>query len=242
MLSETSMAYDLYAPLWALVEVGAIAANGCAAPPSGAVVDHVRSRAEQIETLLDNVRSLGSFAPETIAIFNGQGGWDNDAEFEPEAMAAKLLLYSGYLAEHPLDWRDTESIRQLVAATTDRQLVSVLDALVGIAISGGMDADTAAGRVAEAFRAACVLVRREPSTELARAVRHWRAHHLPPVLRPDSPTQDETKAKLRHVLRRLEDIALPDSAPADPPGRGSGRVRPQGPRHRPQRPAQRRRG
>ncbi|MBF9131858.1 hypothetical protein I0C86_23245 [Plantactinospora sp. S1510] len=202
--SETGMAYDIYAPLWGLLDLGALVSCDFAPPSADSFTRYVTSRRTQVDRLLDLVRALGDFHPETIGIFEKQGGWGNDSRREPEAVLAALLLSAGFLERHPVDPGDTTTIRRLARAAIDRQLVNLLDALVGVAQVRSRDVASACADVLEALAIACSLVERNVPGTVADTVRSWRTFVLPDVLRPGSPTSDATKDRLRDILHRLE--------------------------------------
>lgn len=204
--SETGMAYDIYAPLWGLLDLGALVNCDFTPPSTDSFIRYVTSRRAEIDRLLDLVAALSGFHPETIGIFERQGGWRDGSRREPEAVLAALLMSAGFVERHPVDPGDTTTIRRLTQAAIDRQLVKLLDALVGVAHVRSRDVVSACDDVIDALAIACSLVRRNALGTTADTVRSWRTFVLPDVLVPGSPTSEATKDRLRDFLHRLETL------------------------------------
>ncbi|MFE7172460.1 hypothetical protein [Streptomyces sp. NPDC057616] len=130
-MSETGLGYDVFAPLWGILEVGAVVASGARSLRDVSLADFVGGRREEVARLLEVVRRVGDFSPGTMAIFDEQGGWSNGRH---EVTAEALLMYSGCIEGYPPDAEEPAVLRRLVRMGADLQLATLMDALVGAAV------------------------------------------------------------------------------------------------------------
>ncbi len=208
VVSETSLAYDVFGPVWGLAVLGATTAVLPRRPGGGFLPDHVGARRQQLDTLLATVRVLGAFSEETMSIVEAQGGWQPGRIRTADEVAADLVLYSGFLEPFPVPMEQAHVLRRLVRAGVDLQLTNLTDGLVGAALARGPQPDTAAPLIAAALGTAASLAGAEPAEAVPAAFRAWRVGTLPKVLRPDSNASDPVRARLRDHVRALERCVL----------------------------------
>ncbi|MET9902803.1 hypothetical protein [Streptomyces sp. NPDC006446] len=204
-VSETGLGYDVFAPLWGLLELGAVAESGARALRDVSLADFVAAHRIDIDRLLGLVRDIGGFRPETMAIFERQGGW-NDGR---EVTAEYLTIYSGCIESYSPEIDDPAALRRMVHMGRDLQLVTFMDALVGTATARGPGPDTAVPLVVDAVRTAGSLLGVQRERAAADTFRMWRVTFLPGILRPDSSSSAEAKALFRAYAHGLEDAVDP---------------------------------
>jgi hypothetical protein len=204
-ISETGLGYDVFAPLWGILELGAVTESAARVLRDVPLADFVAAHREEVDRLLALVRTIGDFSPETMAIFESQGGWNEGHEVTAEY----LTIYSGCIENYPPEVDDPAVLRRMVRMGGDLQLVAFIDALVGTATVRGPGPDTAVPLVVEAVRAAGSLLGVRTDPAVADTFRMWRVTFLPDILRPDSPSSAEVKAQLRAYVHGLEDAIDP---------------------------------
>ncbi|MCT9006941.1 hypothetical protein [Streptomyces rhizosphaerihabitans] len=199
-ISETGLGYDVFAPLWGILELGAATESGAKALRDVSLAGFVAAHRNEIDRLLALIRDVGDFSPETMAIFESQGGW-NDCR---EVTAEYLTMYSGYIESYPPRIDDPAVLRRMVRMGRDLQLVTFLDALVGTATVRGPGPGTAVPLVVDAVRTAGSLLGVRNDRVVADTFRMWRVTSLPNILRPDSPLSAGAKAQFRTYAHGLE--------------------------------------
>ncbi|MET9408702.1 hypothetical protein ABZX90_23490 [Streptomyces sp. NPDC002935] len=204
-ISETGLGYDVFAPLWGILELGAVTESAARVLRDVSLADFVAAHRDEVDRLLALVRTIGDFSPETMAIFECQGGWNEGHEVTAEY----LTMYSGCIENYPPEVDDPAVLRRMVRMGGDLQLVTFIDALLGTATVRGPGPDTAVPLVVDAVRTAGSLLGVQSDRAAADAFRMWRVKFLPDILRPDSPSSTEDKARLRAYAHGLEDVIDP---------------------------------
>ncbi|WP_433126612.1 hypothetical protein ACQPWW_27905 [Micromonospora sp. CA-240977] len=203
--SEVSLAYDIFAPLWGLLQLGAAREWDGTSAFRPVFLAFVTARRDGLARLLTRIQAVGALADPTMVIFEEQGGWsDDDPEFVPDQLGASLLMYSGFVAEYPLDFADADTVRRVINAGTDLQLVNLLQGLVGAALVRGPEVRSAAPLVVESMRIVAEVIAADTGPLLAKVVSSWRIAHLPPALRPDSNMSEARRARLRALALQVE--------------------------------------
>ncbi|MEU8088994.1 hypothetical protein AB0B57_35935 [Micromonospora sp. NPDC049101] len=217
--SEVSLAYDIFAPLWGLLQLGAVREWDGASAFRPLFLEFVTARRDSLARLLTGIQAVADLSDDTMAIFEKQGGWsDDDPDFVPDQLGASLLMYSGFVAEYPLDFADADTVRRVIDAGTDLQLVNLLQGLVGAALVRGPEVRSAASLVAESMGIAAEIIAVDAGPALANTVRSWRIAHLAPAVRPDSNMSEARRARLRALALQVES-SLVVSRPDHEPGR-----------------------
>ncbi|WRZ91198.1 hypothetical protein OHB54_20225 [Streptomyces sp. NBC_01007] len=201
-ISETGLGYDVFAPLWGILELGVVAESGAQALRGPALAGFVTAHRKDIDRLLAVIRDIGDFSSETMAIFEEQGGWNDNRKVTAEY----LMIYSGCIEKYPPDIDDPVVLRRIVRMGNDLQLVTLMDALVGAATARGPGLDVSAPLVVDAVRMAGTFLGVHNERVVADTFRMWRVKILPDVLRPDSPSGEAVKADLRLYAHALEDL------------------------------------
>ncbi|GAA5026857.1 hypothetical protein [Streptomyces siamensis] len=204
-MSETGLGYDVFAPLWAILEIGAVRQSGTRPLRDVSLADFVAGRRREIDRLLELIRVIGEFRPETMAIFETQGGWKE----RREVTAAYLSMYSGCIEGYPPDTDDPVVLRRMVHMGGDLQLTTLLNALVGAASVRDSGPEAVAPLVVDTVRTAGSLLDADLERVASDTFRMWRVSFLPDVLRPDSPAEKSVKAGLRAYAHVLEDLIDP---------------------------------
>ncbi len=202
MTSERGLAYDVFGPLWGVVELAAVAASGSLRDAS--LVDFVADRRGEVDGILESVRAVGDFSGDAMSVFERQGGWNEGREVTAEY----LLMYSGCVENYPPNADDPAVLRRVVRMGGDLQLTALTDALVGTATVRGPGLAEAPALIVGAVGGAGVLLGRDGEQSVRDAFRMWRVAHLPSVLWPDSPTPAQAKKKLRAYAHALEALVL----------------------------------
>lgn len=96
-ISETGLGYDVFAPLWGILELGAVTASGEQVLRDVSLAGFVAAHRDELDRLLEVVRDVGDFSAETMAIFERQGGWNDNREVTAEY----LMMYSGCIEGYP---------------------------------------------------------------------------------------------------------------------------------------------
>lgn len=199
-VSEKGLAYDILGPLWAVIDLGAVAE----APEVRSVRDFVSAHRAELDALLEVVRELGDFSAKTMKMLERQGGWGSD---EPRPVTAEsLMLYSGCIEAYPPDTDDPLVLRRMVSMGCDLQLATLMDGLVGAAMMRAPEGGTGARLVVSAVRKAAALLGADPERAVRDTFRVWRVAFLPGVLRPDSPVPGAAREALRAYAHALEGV------------------------------------
>ncbi|MFI9826991.1 hypothetical protein ACIHIX_04840 [Streptomyces sp. NPDC051913] len=200
-VSERGLAYDVFGPLWAVLDLGAVAR---AEPLTTFVATH---RAE-LDDLLEAVREIGDLSPEAMRLFERQGGWADGAG---EVTAESLMLHSGCIEEYPPDVAVPLVLRRMLGMGADLQLTRLMDGLVGAAMVRGPGVERGAPLVVAAVRSAGALLDPHRACSVSDVFRMWRVAFLPEVLRPDAPTPEAVRAGVRAYAHALEEVLLDGS-------------------------------
>jgi hypothetical protein len=190
--------------LWGLVTLGAVVEARSAGSNEISLAEFVTPRRGDLDRLLDTIRTIGGISPETMGIFEAQGGWADGRVVAIDEIAGELLIYSGFGEEYPPDLHDPVVLRRIVSAGTDLQLATLTHGVVGAAMAADSDATVAAGLVVDVIRMAAALVDDHDERVAADAFRLWRAIFVPGILRPDSASPASAKVSLRRYLHALE--------------------------------------
>jgi hypothetical protein len=204
-ISETGLGYDVFAPLWGILELGAVTESAARVLRDVSLADFVAAHRDEVDRLLALVRTIGDFSPETMAVFESQGGWNEGHEVTAEY----LTIYSGCIENYPPEVGDPAVLRRMVRMGGDLQLVAFMDALVGTATVRGPGPDTAVPLVVEAVRTAGSLLGVRSGRAVADTFRMWRVTSLPDTLRPDSSSSAEAKTQFRAYAHGLEAVIDP---------------------------------
>ncbi|MET7391496.1 hypothetical protein ACFYPT_41010 [Streptomyces sp. NPDC005529] len=203
-ISETGLGYDVFAPLWGILELGAVSDSVGGGLGDVSLGGFVAARRNDLERLLATVRDIGEFSSDTMAIFESQGGW-NDGR---EVTAEYLMMYSGCIEQYPPDLDDPIVLRRMVRMGSDLQLVIFVDALVGTSTVRGPGPEFSVPLVVDAVRRAGDFLGLRGERVVSDTFRMWRVKYLPDILRPDSNAPDAVKGNLRaqaHALERFID-------------------------------------
>ncbi|MFJ3665758.1 hypothetical protein ACIPSE_04820 [Streptomyces sp. NPDC090106] len=197
-MTERGLAYDVFGPLWSVLDLGAVAG---AESPTAFVAAH---RAE-LDDLLEAVREIGDFSPGTMRLFERQGGWNDRGGGSAEVTPESLTLHSACVERYPPDLTDPAALRRILRTGGDLQLTRLMDGLVGAAVTRGTEADRGAALVSAAVRGAAALLGRDGGRAVADVFRMWRVASLPDALRPDAPTPEAAREGFRAYAHALAD-------------------------------------
>ncbi|MFD5629510.1 hypothetical protein [Streptomyces sp. NPDC127072] len=199
-ISETGLGYDVFAPLWGILELGAVVASGSGPLEDVSLAGFVAGHRDELDRLLAVVRDIGDFSAETMAIFEQQGGWTDGRAVTPEY----LMMYSGCIEAYPPAVDDPLVLRRMVRMGSDLQLATLMHALVGAAVVRGPGLAAAPELVVGAVRAAGSLLSLDTDHSASDVFRMWRVKFLPDILRPDAPAREGAKEGLRQFAHALE--------------------------------------
>ncbi|MCX5361590.1 hypothetical protein OG864_23050 [Streptomyces sp. NBC_00124] len=191
--------YDVLGPLWAVIDLGAVAE----APEARSVRDFVSAHRAELDALLEVVRELGDFSAETMKMRERPGGWGSDES--RSVTAESLMVYSGCIEAYPPDTDDPLVLRRMVGMGCDLQLAMLMDGLVGAAMMRVPESETGARLVVSVVRKAAAMLGAAPERAARDTFRVWRVAFLPGVLRPDSPTTEAARERLRTYAHALEE-------------------------------------
>ncbi|RMB86438.1 hypothetical protein [Streptomyces shenzhenensis] len=204
-VSETGLGYDVFAPLWGILELSAVTVSGARSLRDVSLSGFVAAHRDDLDHLLEVIRSIGDFSAETMDIFERQGGWHDNRAVTPEY----LMMYSGCIEGYPPDTDDPVVLRRMVHMGGDLQLTALLDALVGAATVRGPGPEQVAALVVAAVRGAASLLGRDGDQAAVDTFRMWRVKFLPDILRPDAPSRPGAKEALRTHAHALETLLTP---------------------------------
>lgn len=202
--SETTLAYDVFRPIWGLAVLAATAYVLPSRPEGAFLSDYVAAHRAQLDGVLGAVQAAGDFSADTMAIVEAQGGWSVGRVRTADEAGADLLMFSGFLESYPVPMDDPDLVRRLVAAGIDLQLADLTGALVSAAMVRSSDVEAAAALVVEAVGGAAAFAGADAAAAAAVAFRAWRVGSLPAVLRPDSKATENARRLLRAYVRELE--------------------------------------
>ncbi|WP_371669796.1 hypothetical protein OG985_20430 [Streptomyces sp. NBC_00289] len=205
--SERGLGYDVFAPLWGILELGAVTVSGARSLRDVSLAAFVATRRDEVDSLLTLVRVIGDFSAETMAVFERQGGW-NDGR---EVTAEYVTLYSGSIEGYPPDTDNPAVLRRMLRMAGDLQLATLLHALVSTATLRGPGLKTAPELIVAAMRMAGSLLGVDDERVAWDAFRLWRVRFLPEILRPESPSREDAKVNLRRYAHALEDLLDPST-------------------------------
>jgi len=196
---ERGLAYDVFGPLWAVLDLGSVAA-------SEPLTSFVTAHRGELDGLLATVREIGAFAAGTMEIVERQGGWGGDSPYE--VTTESLMLHSGCIEEYPPDVDNPLVLRRMLRMGADLQLTRLMDALVGAATVRGPGVERGGPLVVAAVRSASALLDPHAGCPVSDVFRMWRVAFLPGLLRPDSPAPEEARASVRAYAHALEGVLL----------------------------------
>ncbi|MEU9747978.1 hypothetical protein [Streptomyces niveus] len=201
-VSETSLAREIFGPLGGIVEIGAIVDAGENTALAHVSVDEFTARNHpELSQILRTVQAIGNFHSSTMATVE-ELGWHSDHEIT----APSLLLWSGGIEEYSSDLDNPQSVRRMVSAGADLQLVHFTHAMVGAAVAAGQPVDASSELIVEAMRRAAGLVGAENGGAAREIYRMWRASLLPQVLMPASASPNSVKTGYRAFAHALESM------------------------------------
>lgn len=197
------MARAVFAALGGVVEIGAVRAAGTWLLPDVSVGAFLETRQEDLRRLLEDIRVVGRFSAEVMAIADELGYFAGH-----EVPAASLLLWSEGIAgvADPVErLEEPEPMRRMCRIGADLQLTRLLHGLVTAALAAGTEPGEGTAGIAETLRVACGLA--EPGRERitpADVHRMWRVAHLPGILHPASDAPEWGTAGYRAYDAELE--------------------------------------
>ncbi|MGW6979731.1 hypothetical protein ACWGE1_09810 [Streptomyces sp. NPDC054932] len=154
----------------------------------------------ELDRVLDVVRRLGAFRPDTMDILDGLGYLR-----EHDVPAAILLMWSGCIEELTPDIGAPATVRRMARMGADLQTTRLLHALVGVAVfRGSDDLEVDAGGIAEVIEAVCPWGETGRGRSTREVFLMWRVAFLPSVLLPGSNTHGTVKRRFRAYARVLE--------------------------------------
>ncbi|GGS88519.1 hypothetical protein [Streptomyces violaceus] len=204
---EAVLAREIFGPLGAVVEIGAVSATGTWSVGTASVGESVHRRRGEVDRLLELVRGVGGFSSSTMAIADELGYLR-----EHEVTAPSLLLWSGAVEGIPSRLDELERpdvVRRMCHMAADLQLTYFLQALVTAAVAAETEARQGAGRITEALAIATGLADATGRSDPATVFRMWRVAHLPGLLRPEADAPEHGKAGFRAYDRALEVVVAP---------------------------------
>ncbi|NGO10359.1 hypothetical protein G5C60_22915 [Streptomyces sp. HC44] len=201
---ESMLAREIFGPLGGVVEIGAVRATGSWALPDVSVGAFLARRQDEVQRLLNGVRTVCGFSDASMATFE-EVGWFRDHE----VAAPFLLMWSGAVEGVPERREELEeplTVRRMCRMGADLQLTYFLQALVTGAIAAGTEAQQGAETVAEVLGIAVALADGTGYSTPAGVFRTWRVAHLPGILRPESSAPESGRAGFRAYARALEEL------------------------------------
>lgn len=208
VVSETTLGYEIFRPLWAMVVLGAVASVQSKPLQETTLVEYVTSQRSNLDRLLGTIRAVGDFSTETMAIFEEQGGWRSDHVVTIDELSMDMVMYSGFIEEYPPDVHDSAVVRRLLDAGTDLQLANFMNALVDTAMARGPGLESSSALIIDAVRMAGSLLGIHRGSLASDAFRLWRVAFLQNVLLPDSIAPENTRKDLRKYVRVLGNIVV----------------------------------
>jgi len=202
--SETTLGYEIFRPLWAIITLGAVASTRSKPMREVSLAEYVTSRRSGVDRLLGIIRDVGDFSAETMAIFEEQGGWHGDRAATIDELAMYMVMYSGFIEEYPPNVDNPAVIRRMFDAGVDLQLATLINSLVGAAMVRGSGVESSSDLIVDAVRTAGLLIGIDEAGVASDAFRLWRVAFLPAVLRPDSVALESVRGNLREYVRTLE--------------------------------------
>ncbi|MFF3955110.1 hypothetical protein ACFYY1_18055 [Streptomyces sp. NPDC001890] len=200
--ARVALAREIFGPLGGIVEMGAVVDFEFPIPLDRVSVgSFVQRNCAVLDRILQVAQEVGGFSDSTMASVD-ELGWHRDHE----VTAPSLLLWSGGIEEFSSNLENPWSVRRMVEAGCDLQLVRLLHAFVGAAVARGQFGTALSELIIEAIRAAAGLVGMRDSGVMRDTYRMWRVAHLPTVLMPGSGCPDEVRNGYRsfaHTIERL---------------------------------------
>jgi hypothetical protein len=198
------LAREIFAPLGGIVEMGAVRATGTWSLPDVSVGDFLTRRQNEVDRLLNGIRTVCGFSDVAMAI-NDELGWFRDYEVS----APFLLLWAGAVEgvpERQEDLEEPSTVRRMCHMGADLQLTRFLHALISGALTAGTEARQGAEEVAEILGIAVDLADGTGRGTPTSVFRTWRVAFLPGILRPDSSAPERGRAGFRAYARALEEL------------------------------------
>ncbi len=196
-------ARELFAPLGAVVAVGALNATGTWSFADVSVGAFLEGRRRQWDSLFAAVCSLCAFDGDEARATADEMGYFREYDLS----APILVLWSaGVTGTESLHDPSPSVVRRMCRMAADLRLTEFLDMLVAVALDAGTGAAKGAPQVVEILTNACALA--DPTGNITPHLVHrmWRVARLSSTLRPDSPTPDHIKAGLRSYDGTLEEL------------------------------------
>ncbi|MCX5113152.1 hypothetical protein OOK13_32770 [Streptomyces sp. NBC_00378] len=197
-----AIAREIFGPLGGVVEICAVVDGEFRVSLDRVSVgSFVRRNHAALDGILQVAQESGGFPDSTMALVDGLG-WHRDHE----VTAPSLLLWSGGIEEFSPALENPRSVRRMVEAGRDLQLVRLMHALVGAAVAREKSSTSLSELIIEAIRAAAGLVGMRDPGAVRDTYRMWRVAHLPAVLMPGSGCADEVWNGYRsfaHTIDRL---------------------------------------
>ncbi|MFE7896431.1 hypothetical protein ACFU3E_02600 [Streptomyces sp. NPDC057424] len=198
------LARTVFGPLGGVVEIGAVNLTGTWELAGVSVGAFVALRRDDVDRILDGIRSVCRFTDDAMAIIDELGYLR-----EHQVSTAVLLLWSGAITGVPRPFEQLEDprlVRRMCRVGADLQLTSLLQALVTAVIAAGTGARQGAVRIAEILEIASDLADTTDRSAPADVFRMWRVTHLSAVLRPDSDAPETGRAGFRAYGQTLEEL------------------------------------
>ncbi len=191
---HSSLVRAVFGALGGIVECGA----SLAGVPVG---EFVAGHRGDLDRVLEAVRRLGNFHPETMDIVDGLGYLR-----EHDIPVTTLLLWSGCIEEFTPALGGPVAVRRMARMGADLQLARLLQALVGVASFRGSDDVVAnAGHIAEVVGMVSSWGEPGRGRSAREVLLMWRVAFLPGVLMPESTSPETIKRRFREYAHMLEE-------------------------------------
>ncbi|MFC4470804.1 hypothetical protein ACFPH6_40995 [Streptomyces xiangluensis] len=200
-ITDELLAREVFGPLGGIVEIGAVAAQGGWDPSDASVGVFVSHRQSEVDRLLGEIRDLGNFGSDVMAIVD-EVGWLADHQVTPPS----LLMWSGILEEISPRLSEPATIRRMCRMGADLQLTRFLQALVSLAVARSPEVERGAVRIVEAMHMAIGLVGNGDRITAETVFRMWRIAFLPGIFSPQSSAPESGRTGFRAYARVLEDL------------------------------------
>ncbi|MFC8914210.1 hypothetical protein ACFT5C_00410 [Streptomyces sp. NPDC057116] len=182
------------------MEIGSVVDAGGRPLSTVSVSDFTARHRDELHRILATVQDIGGFPPDTMRIVDDLG-WHRNHDIT----AASLLLWSGGVEAYSPHLEQPESVRRMLRAGADIQLVKLMHALVGAAAqrTPHRDPEDLVPLIVAVIDIAAALAGVGHPTAVRDVFRMWRVAYLPGVLMPPSTTPESIKECFRtsaHIL------------------------------------------